>query len=176
MFFSSFCWQVQLNMTKQSIDSQKTNELTAFMGLASEVLQGNVLLYGIEIDHSKVFFKWDIIISVKDIVRPKCEIIALFTSFISAWSGMNKRSSSIQEEPRFNAWSGGLKRVLLRIIKKKSSLCISHWVRRKNLAQMCLTRLFVVSAQLCVMKIYVWICPVCLRLPLKTLRQQREWL
>jgi len=44
-------------MTKRSIDSQTTDELTAFMGLASEVLQGNVLLYGIEIDHSKVFFK-----------------------------------------------------------------------------------------------------------------------
>lgn len=54
--FYSFCWQVQLNMTKQSVDSQKTDELTAFMGLASEVKQGNVLLYGIEIDHSKVIF------------------------------------------------------------------------------------------------------------------------
>lgn len=43
-------------MTKQSVDSQKTDELTAFMGLASEVIQGNVLLYGIEIDHSKVIF------------------------------------------------------------------------------------------------------------------------
>ncbi|ROL45146.1 D-ribitol-5-phosphate cytidylyltransferase [Anabarilius grahami] len=47
---------VQLNMTKQSVDSQKTDELTAFMGLASEVIQGNVLLYGIEINHSKVIF------------------------------------------------------------------------------------------------------------------------
>ncbi|XP_048017093.1 D-ribitol-5-phosphate cytidylyltransferase [Megalobrama amblycephala] len=50
---------VQLNMTKQSVDSQKTDELTAFMGLASEVIQGNVLLYGIEIDHSKVPEQWE---------------------------------------------------------------------------------------------------------------------
>ncbi|XP_067221657.1 D-ribitol-5-phosphate cytidylyltransferase isoform X2 [Chanodichthys erythropterus] len=50
---------VQLNMTKQSVDSQKTDKLTAFLGLASEVKQGNVLLYGIEIDHSKVPEQWE---------------------------------------------------------------------------------------------------------------------
>lgn len=50
---------VQLNMTKQSVESQKTDESTTFMGLASEVIQGNVLLYGIEIDHSKVPEQWE---------------------------------------------------------------------------------------------------------------------
>ncbi|KAK7172036.1 hypothetical protein R3I93_004356 [Phoxinus phoxinus] len=50
---------VQLNITKQSVNSQKTEELTAFMRLASEVIQGNVLLYGIEIDHSKVPEQWE---------------------------------------------------------------------------------------------------------------------
>uniref|UniRef100_A0A8C1KY83 D-ribitol-5-phosphate cytidylyltransferase n=1 Tax=Cyprinus carpio TaxID=7962 RepID=A0A8C1KY83_CYPCA len=47
---------VQLNMTKQSVDSQKTDELAAFRSLASEVIQGNVLLYGIQIEHTKVIF------------------------------------------------------------------------------------------------------------------------
>ncbi|XP_016363257.1 isoprenoid synthase domain-containing protein-like [Sinocyclocheilus anshuiensis] len=50
---------VQLNMTKQSVDSQKTDELTAFRSLASEVIQGNVLLYGIQIDHTKVPEQWE---------------------------------------------------------------------------------------------------------------------
>ncbi|KAK2880844.1 hypothetical protein QQF64_008839 [Cirrhinus molitorella] len=50
---------VQLNMTKQSADSQRTDELTVFRSLASEVLQGNVLLYGIQIDHSKVPEQWE---------------------------------------------------------------------------------------------------------------------
>ncbi|KTF98357.1 hypothetical protein cypCar_00032058 [Cyprinus carpio] len=45
---------VQLNMTKQSVDSQKTDELAAFRSLASEVIQGNVLLYGIQIEHTKI--------------------------------------------------------------------------------------------------------------------------
>ncbi|KAI2656375.1 D-ribitol-5-phosphate cytidylyltransferase [Labeo rohita] len=47
---------VQLNMTKQSVDSQGTDEMTVFKTLASEIVQGNVLLYGIQIDHSKVIF------------------------------------------------------------------------------------------------------------------------
>ncbi|XP_043114945.1 D-ribitol-5-phosphate cytidylyltransferase [Puntigrus tetrazona] len=47
---------VQLNMTKQSVDSQKTDE---FRSLASEVIQGNVLLYGIQIDHTKVPEQWE---------------------------------------------------------------------------------------------------------------------
>ncbi|XP_016397311.1 isoprenoid synthase domain-containing protein-like isoform X1 [Sinocyclocheilus rhinocerous] len=50
---------VQLNMTKQSVDSQKTDELTAFRSLASEVIQGNVLLYGIQIEHTKVPEQWE---------------------------------------------------------------------------------------------------------------------
>lgn len=50
---------VQLNMTKQSVDSQKTDELTAFRSLASEVIQGNVLLCGIQIDHTKVPEQWE---------------------------------------------------------------------------------------------------------------------
>ncbi|XP_067306462.1 D-ribitol-5-phosphate cytidylyltransferase [Pseudorasbora parva] len=50
---------VQLNMTKQSAESQTTDELTAFINLASEVIQGNILLYGIEIDHSKVPEQWE---------------------------------------------------------------------------------------------------------------------
>uniref|UniRef100_A0A8C1FJA2 D-ribitol-5-phosphate cytidylyltransferase n=1 Tax=Cyprinus carpio carpio TaxID=630221 RepID=A0A8C1FJA2_CYPCA len=50
---------VQLNMTKQSVDSQKTDELAAFRSLASEVIQGNVLLYGIQIEHTKVPEQWE---------------------------------------------------------------------------------------------------------------------
>ncbi|XP_051521016.1 D-ribitol-5-phosphate cytidylyltransferase-like isoform X2 [Myxocyprinus asiaticus] len=50
---------VQLNMTKQSFDTQKADDLKAFMGLASEVLQGNILLYGIQTDHSKVPEQWE---------------------------------------------------------------------------------------------------------------------
>uniref|UniRef100_A0A672L8I8 D-ribitol-5-phosphate cytidylyltransferase n=1 Tax=Sinocyclocheilus grahami TaxID=75366 RepID=A0A672L8I8_SINGR len=50
---------VQLNVTKQSVGSQKTDELTAFRSLASEVIQGNVLLYGIQIDHTKVPEQWE---------------------------------------------------------------------------------------------------------------------
>ncbi|XP_051963248.1 D-ribitol-5-phosphate cytidylyltransferase isoform X1 [Xyrauchen texanus] len=50
---------VQLNMTKQSFDTQKADDLKSFMGLASDVLQGNILLYGIQIDHSKVPEQWE---------------------------------------------------------------------------------------------------------------------
>uniref|UniRef100_A0A672M9T9 D-ribitol-5-phosphate cytidylyltransferase n=1 Tax=Sinocyclocheilus grahami TaxID=75366 RepID=A0A672M9T9_SINGR len=50
---------VQLNMAKQSVDSQKTDELTAFRSLASEVIQGNILLYGIQIEHTKVPEQWE---------------------------------------------------------------------------------------------------------------------
>ncbi|XP_050984435.1 D-ribitol-5-phosphate cytidylyltransferase [Labeo rohita] len=50
---------VQLNMTKQSVDSQGTDEMTVFKTLASEIVQGNVLLYGIQIDHSKVPEQWE---------------------------------------------------------------------------------------------------------------------
>lgn len=50
---------VQLNMTNQSVDSQKTEELRAFRSLASEVILGNVLLYGIQIDHTKVPEQWE---------------------------------------------------------------------------------------------------------------------
>lgn len=46
---------VQLSKTKQSADSQETDE---FMALASEVKQRNVLLYGIKIDHSKELEQW----------------------------------------------------------------------------------------------------------------------
>uniref|UniRef100_A0A8C1VSX1 D-ribitol-5-phosphate cytidylyltransferase n=2 Tax=Cyprinus carpio TaxID=7962 RepID=A0A8C1VSX1_CYPCA len=49
---------VQLNMTNKSVDSQKTDEL-AFRTLASEVILGNVLLYGIQIDHTKVPEQWE---------------------------------------------------------------------------------------------------------------------
>lgn len=52
--FSFLHWQVKLNATKRSFDTQKTDELTTFMRLASEVKQANVLLYGIQIDHTKV--------------------------------------------------------------------------------------------------------------------------
>ncbi|XP_059370049.1 D-ribitol-5-phosphate cytidylyltransferase isoform X2 [Carassius carassius] len=50
---------VWLNMTNQSVDSQKTEELRAFRSLASEVILGNVLLYGIQIDHTKVPEQWE---------------------------------------------------------------------------------------------------------------------
>lgn len=52
--FSFLHWQVKLNTTKRSFDTQKTDELTTFMRLASELKQANVQLYGIQIDHTKV--------------------------------------------------------------------------------------------------------------------------
>ncbi|KAI7801150.1 isoprenoid synthase domain-containing protein, partial [Triplophysa rosa] len=50
---------VKLNTTKRSFDTQKTDELTTFMRLASEVKQANVQLYGIQIDHTKVSELWE---------------------------------------------------------------------------------------------------------------------
>ncbi|XP_055052984.2 D-ribitol-5-phosphate cytidylyltransferase isoform X3 [Misgurnus anguillicaudatus] len=50
---------VQLNVTKRSFDTQKTDELTSFRRLASEIKQGNVLLYGIHIDHTEVSEQWE---------------------------------------------------------------------------------------------------------------------
>lgn len=50
---------VKLNTTKRSFDTQKTDELATFMRLASEVKQANVLLYGIQIDHTKVSEQWE---------------------------------------------------------------------------------------------------------------------
>ncbi|KAA0702205.1 D-ribitol-5-phosphate cytidylyltransferase [Triplophysa tibetana] len=51
--------KVKLNTTKRSFDTQKTDEITTFMRLASEVKQANVQLYGIQIDHTKVSELWE---------------------------------------------------------------------------------------------------------------------
>lgn len=159
-FFYSYCWQVQLNMTKQSVDSQGTDEMTVFKTLASEIVQGNVLLYGIQIDHSKVIFLMRYHYMCWRDSSPKIWNCSFVYMSSKPYFGLDKRSRNIQDEPCLKTWSEGLKHVSFREFIKNL-----HYI-------------FVIVApgKKKIMENDVWICPVWLRPPLKTLRQRREWL